>query len=583
MRGRAAACRRRAACRPAARRRRAPVPGAGAAPPTAPVHAVDRLVEPRARDRLDEVVERGELERARRRRRRTRSRRRSPGAARSGAARARARARRAPACARRGTGRRTRRRRRRARRAPRPPTPRPRPAPTSGDRAQHAASGPRAPAARRRPPAARAPRSSRAHPGAELRQRHDHRRPRPVLHREPVALAERALQPAVDVAQPDAGPPPGERLGGPLGVDPLAVVATPAARRRPPGRAPRSTRCPPSGRDSTPWRTAFSTSGCSDSTGTTACSTSGSTWTRTRSRSPKRACSSRRYFSTYCSSSASVTYGRWRRERVADELGELDQQLARLLRARVDEGGDGGERVVDEVRGDLRAQRAQLGAREPLALRLELGQLDHRRHQRRRLGDDARLLQPQPSRPLVERDERPDPCAAHRERGDDRRAQRAARRAQAAAARRARAPRAARGRAASSASPARWWSAPGAVEREQRVPPASATASAPVSVAQRRRRRAAPSRASAPAADPAGSPSRRGPRAASPRRPDRARAAAGSAASRPPATRPGPSPTPPPGRRPRSAPPSPPSICRRRRERAPFVAPQPPFIDPLDP
>jgi hypothetical protein len=50
-------------------------------------------------------------------------------------------------------------------------------------------------------------------------------------------------------------------------------------------------------------------------------------------------------------------------ERVAGELGELGQQLTRLVGARVDRVRHGGERVVDEVRRDLRAQRAELGVR----------------------------------------------------------------------------------------------------------------------------------------------------------------------------------------------------------------------------
>ena len=54
--------------------------------------------------------------------------------------------------------------------------------------------------------------------------------------------------------------------------------------------------------------------------------------------------------------------------------------------------GDRRERVVDEVRRDLRAQRAQLGPREPLALRLELGELDLRGDEARRLLHRARVL-----------------------------------------------------------------------------------------------------------------------------------------------------------------------------------------------
>ncbi len=48
-------------------------------------------------------------------------------------------------------------------------------------------------------------------------------------------------------------------------------------------------------------------------------------------------------------------------EQVARELGEVDQQLPRLLGASVDVAGHGSQGVVDEVRRDLRAQRSQLG------------------------------------------------------------------------------------------------------------------------------------------------------------------------------------------------------------------------------
>jgi hypothetical protein len=114
------------------------------------------------------------------------------------------------------------------------------------------------------------------------------------------------------------------------------------------------------------------------------------------------------------------------REGVADEVGELGQQLARLLRARVDERRDGGQRVVDEVRRDLGAQRAQLGDRQPLALRVELRQLDHGRDERRRLPDDPRVLDPDAALLLVERHDAADARVADPQRRDDRRAQRAA-------------------------------------------------------------------------------------------------------------------------------------------------------------
>src|SRR3712207_7402955 len=51
-------------------------------------------------------------------------------------------------------------------------------------------------------------------------------------------------------------------------------------------------------------------------------------------------------------------------ERVAGEVGELDEQLAGADRVRADERGDRGERVVDEVRRDLGPQRPDLGRSE---------------------------------------------------------------------------------------------------------------------------------------------------------------------------------------------------------------------------
>ena len=266
------------------------------------------------------------------------------------------------------------------------------------------------------------------------------------------------------------------------------------------------------------------------------------------------------------------------RERVADELGELGQQLARLLRARVDERGDGGERVVDEVRRDLGPQRAQLGAREPLALRLHLAQLDHRRHQRRRLADHARLLQPQPAGPVVERDERADAAVAHHERRDDRRAQRAARLL------------AVQARLDPHAVVAHLAGQRGqavagvvvvgaeAVEHEQLArrrrarPPPLRSASA--GAARRPRRRARGRGAGAAAAT-----WRRARRPASPSSTGPARAArARDASPRPARPR-----APVPGAHPARRPPSPPSIDTScRPDGPPFVVPQTPFVAQID-
>ena len=63
-------------------------------------------------------------------------------------------------------------------------------------------------------------------------------------------------------------------------------------------------------------------------------------------------------------------------EGVAREVGELEHQLAGLRGIRVDERRDRVERVVDEVRADLRAQGAHLGLGEGGARRVELAELD---------------------------------------------------------------------------------------------------------------------------------------------------------------------------------------------------------------
>ena len=55
-------------------------------------------------------------------------------------------------------------------------------------------------------------------------------------------------------------------------------------------------------------------------------------------------------------------------EQVARELGEIDQKLARLLGAGVNVARHRCQRVVDEVRGNLGPQRAQLRLRNPLLL-----------------------------------------------------------------------------------------------------------------------------------------------------------------------------------------------------------------------
>jgi len=63
-------------------------------------------------------------------------------------------------------------------------------------------------------------------------------------------------------------------------------------------------------------------------------------------------------------------------EGVAGEVGELQQQLASPFRVGPHEGRDRGQRVVDEVRADLRPQRTDLGLHETGARRVKLGELE---------------------------------------------------------------------------------------------------------------------------------------------------------------------------------------------------------------
>jgi hypothetical protein len=58
----------------------------------------------------------------------------------------------------------------------------------------------------------------------------------------------------------------------------------------------------------------------------------------------------------------------------------------------VDVTRHGGERVVDEMWGDLRPQRTQLGSRQALLLLGHHRQLDLRRDEARRLLHDAELV-----------------------------------------------------------------------------------------------------------------------------------------------------------------------------------------------
>ena len=72
-------------------------------------------------------------------------------------------------------------------------------------------------------------------------------------------------------------------------------------------------------------------------------------------------------------------------ERVAGEVRELQQQLAGPVGVGAHEAGDRAERVVDEVRADLRAERPDLRLHRAGAARVELGQVELPRHPARHL------------------------------------------------------------------------------------------------------------------------------------------------------------------------------------------------------
>ena len=76
------------------------------------------------------------------------------------------------------------------------------------------------------------------------------------------------------------------------------------------------------------------------------------------------------------SSSASVVYWPGGAERVPGEVGELEDEFAGAIGVGAHERGDRVERVVDEMRADLGAQRQHLGAVESGAGGVELGEFD---------------------------------------------------------------------------------------------------------------------------------------------------------------------------------------------------------------
>ena len=149
--------------------------------------------------------------------------------------------------------------------------------------------------------------------------------------------------------------------------------------------------CPEPARRSTPWRTAFSTSGCTDIAGTTASRVSAGTSIGDVQAVAEAGLLEPQVALDVIELLAERHVRAAVSEQIPRELGEVDQQLARLLRPRVDVARHGGERVVDEVRRDLGPERPQLGLREALLLLGQHRQLDLRRDEARGLLHDPEL------------------------------------------------------------------------------------------------------------------------------------------------------------------------------------------------
>ena len=110
-----------------------------------------------------------------------------------------------------------------------------------------------------------------------------------------------------------------------------------------------------------------------------------------------------------------------RAARVAGEVGEVEQQLAGPLRVGAHERRDGGERVEDEVRADLRPQRPHLRLGEPRARLVELGELELPRHpagdladRRHQPGARGRAVRADGADHALVEHERRDDAGAHR-------------------------------------------------------------------------------------------------------------------------------------------------------------------------
>ena len=103
-------------------------------------------------------------------------------------------------------------------------------------------------------------------------------------------------------------------------------------------------------------------------------------------------------------------------EAVADEVGELHQELAGSVRVGTDEGLDRRQGVVDEVRRDLRPQETQLELHGAPAGAVELGQLQLGRDE---LGHLPAEPEQAGGRGGVDGDDRPDHHVVRRDGHDD--------------------------------------------------------------------------------------------------------------------------------------------------------------------
>ena len=81
-------------------------------------------------------------------------------------------------------------------------------------------------------------------------------------------------------------------------------------------------------------------------------------------------------------------------ERVPGEVGEVEDEFTGAVGVGAHERGDGVQRVVDEVRTDLRPQREHLGAVEPRAGRVQLRQFDLAGRIARHFADGAHHARP---------------------------------------------------------------------------------------------------------------------------------------------------------------------------------------------